>query len=149
MSRNICVASRSVARRRRVGDLLGVRLGRRAVDVSDEVRQWVGEDVTAIIETHGAERFAGLCRQVVAELARVSDLVVSLDVDVADDPSNVAALALTSVVIDVGGPGTPATSTHLTVSPDRDASRVVDDIVSWTMAVGDVLTPSEHEQVMT
>ncbi len=37
----------------------------------------------------------------------------------------------------------------LTVDGARDVDRVVDDIVAWAMTAGDVLTPSEYEQVMT
>ena len=31
----------------------------------------------------------------------------------------------------------------------RPAAEVVEEVLSWAMSVGDVLTPSEHEQVMT
>jgi len=31
----------------------------------------------------------------------------------------------------------------------RDADEVVEEVLAWAMSVGDVLTPSEHEQVMT
>lgn len=36
----------------------------------------------------------------------------------------------------------------LTVDANRGPEQVVDDILEWAMAQGDVLTPSEHEQVM-
>lgn len=36
----------------------------------------------------------------------------------------------------------------LTVDANRPPEQVVDDILAWAMAQGDVLTPSEHEQVM-
>ncbi|MEX2503372.1 MAG: shikimate kinase [Egicoccus sp.] len=36
----------------------------------------------------------------------------------------------------------------LTVDANRSPERVVDDILEWALAQGDVLTPSEHEQVM-
>lgn len=37
----------------------------------------------------------------------------------------------------------------LTVDAARPVDEVVDEVVAWAMTVGDVLTPSEHEQVMT
>jgi shikimate kinase len=37
----------------------------------------------------------------------------------------------------------------LTVDASRPPEDVVHDILTWSMAQGDVLTPSEHEQVMT
>jgi hypothetical protein len=37
----------------------------------------------------------------------------------------------------------------LTVDAVEDARLIVHDILEWAMAQGDVLTPSEHEQVMT
>jgi shikimate kinase len=36
----------------------------------------------------------------------------------------------------------------VTVDADRDPDRVVEEILTWAREVGDVLTPSEHEQVM-
>ena len=37
----------------------------------------------------------------------------------------------------------------VTVDAERDPDAVVEDILAWAMGSGDVLTPSEHEQVMT
>jgi shikimate kinase len=37
----------------------------------------------------------------------------------------------------------------LTVDAERTPDLIVHDILEWAMAQGDVLTPSEHEQVMT
>jgi shikimate kinase len=37
----------------------------------------------------------------------------------------------------------------LTVDAERTPDLIVHDILGWAMAQGDVLTPSEHEQVMT
>jgi shikimate kinase len=35
------------------------------------------------------------------------------------------------------------------VDGGRSPEEVVDEVLTWAMASGDVLTPSEHEQVMT
>jgi shikimate kinase len=37
----------------------------------------------------------------------------------------------------------------LTLDADRDPQAIVEDVISWALGQGDVLTPSEHEQVMT
>jgi len=37
----------------------------------------------------------------------------------------------------------------LVVDGDRPAEEVADDVLAWALEAGDVLTPSEHEQVMT
>jgi len=36
----------------------------------------------------------------------------------------------------------------VTIDADRDLEVVVDEVLAWCLAQGDVLTPSEHEQVM-
>jgi hypothetical protein len=35
------------------------------------------------------------------------------------------------------------------VDGGRGPGEIVDEVLTWAMASGDVLTPSEHEQVMT
>lgn len=37
----------------------------------------------------------------------------------------------------------------LVVDGSRSPAEVVDEVVGWAMSLGDILTPSEHEQVMT
>ncbi|MFP4634844.1 MAG: shikimate kinase, partial [Nitriliruptoraceae bacterium] len=37
----------------------------------------------------------------------------------------------------------------VTIDAERPVDEVVEAILQWAMSVGDVLTPSEHEQVMT
>lgn len=38
---------------------------------------------------------------------------------------------------------------NVTIDADRPVDEVVEAILQWAMSCGDVLTPSEHEQVMT
>lgn len=44
--------------------------------------------------------------------------------------------------------GRYAAVADLTVDADRDVATIVTEVLDWTREAGDVLTPSEHEQVM-
>lgn len=184
-SRSIALTGMMGAGKTTVGRRLATALGRRVADTDDELRRWSGRSIPELFAEHGEPGFRSLERQVVAELARFQDLVLSLGGGVVLDDDNVAELLLTGVIVHLDVPvevlvsrlqvageaddrpllaGDLAARVQAThVARDAryrevadlvvDASRPVDDVVTaicaWAMEQGDVLTPSEHEQVMT
>ncbi len=183
MSRSVCLAGMMGAGKSTVARMLGERLGRRVVDTDDEIRRWTGRDIDELFAVHGEDAFRELEHRVVAEVATLHDLVVSLGGGAVLRDDNVEALRLTGVIVyldvavDVLVERLAADETarplltgkdlrttvrelhhlrdpryrqvaNLTVDAGRDAADVADEIIAWMLSQGDVLTPSEHEQVM-
>jgi shikimate kinase len=185
ISRSIALTGMMGAGKTTVGRRLAEVLGRPVVDTDDELRRWTGRSIPELFAQHGEAGFRRLERQVVAELAKVPDLVIALGGGVVLDDDNVASLLLTSVIVHLDVPvaelearlrasggsadrpllvGDLAATLRATQAARDgryrdvadltvDASGPIDDIVTaicaWAMEQGDVLTPSEHEQVMT
>jgi shikimate kinase len=185
MSRNIALLGMMGAGKSTVARVLADRLGRRVADTDDEIRRWTGRPIPELFADHGEAGFRDLERQVVEELAKFHDLVISLGGGAVLRDDNVASLLLTGVLIELRADpevlvarlagesddrpllGSPeqleervravhaeradryADVADLTVDASRTPDEVVQDILEWAMAQGDVLTPSEHEQVMT
>jgi shikimate kinase len=184
-SRSIALTGMMGAGKTTVGRRLAEVLGRRVADTDDELRRWTGRSIPELFVEHGEPGFRALERQVVVELARFHDLVLSLGGGVVLDDDNVAELLLTGVIVHLDvpvaalvsrlqAPGEAADrpllagdlearlqATHAARDARYrevadlvvDATGPVDDVVTticaWAMEQGDVLTPSEHEQVMT
>jgi shikimate kinase len=184
ISRSIALTGMMGAGKTTVGRRLAEVLGRRAVDTDDELRRWTGRSIPELFAEHGEAGFRTLERQVVAELAKVPDLVLSLGGGVVLDDDNVASLLLSGVIVYLDVPvadllarlqvaGEAADrpllagdleaelrATHaarqsryrevadLTVDATGPLDAIVTAICAWAMEQGDVLTPSEHEQVM-
>jgi shikimate kinase len=184
-SRSIALTGMMGAGKSTVGRRLAEVLGRRVADTDDELRGWTGRSIPELFAEHGEPGFRRLERQVVAELARYHDLVLSLGGGVVLDDDNVAELLLSGVIVHLDVPvdelvarlqaaGEAADrpllagdleaqvrTTHaarherylevadLTVDATQPVDDVVTAICAWAMDQGDVLTPSEHEQVMT
>lgn len=186
MSRNLCLIGMMGAGKTTVGQLLGDRLGRRVVDTDDEIRRWSGRSIPGLFAEHGEHGFREIERQVVEELTRFHDLVISLGGGAVLRDDNVASLLLTGVIVHLdaspevlverlraadaaterpllaGSQDLEATvgATHATrveryrevadldVDADRAPDDIVQEILEWALKQGDVLTPSEHEQVM-
>ena len=191
MSRNLCLIGMMGAGKSTVATLLGERLGRRTADTDDEIRGWTGRSIPELFAAHGESGFRALERQVVEEVAKLHDLVLSLGGGAVLRDDNVASLLLTGVIVHLDAPprvlaerlreevgdrpllagtvgpgGSPedleaklrqtyedraeryAAVADVTVDASRTPEAVVEEIVSWAMDAGDVLTPSEHEQVM-
>lgn len=190
MSHNVCLVGMMGVGKSTVATLVGDRLGRRVADTDDEIRAWTGASIPELFAAHGEAGFRDLERQVVEELARYHDLVLSLGGGAVLRDDNVASLLLTGVIVHLevapevlverlvdggaddrpllGGPGgtydellerlRSTTAARLpryreVADVSLDASgppeRVADAIVAWALEQQDVLTPSEHEQVMT
>jgi shikimate kinase len=183
VSRNIALIGMMGAGKTTVAQLVAAALGRRAVDTDAEIERWVGEPIPVIFAGRGEHAFRDLERQVVEELAKLDDLVLSLGGGAVLRDDNVASLLLTGVLVELratpevlvrrlrgDGGGRPllagddleatvrrtlderavryAAVADLTVDADRPPDEVARDILDWTLTAGDVLTPSEHEQVM-
>ena len=192
MSRNVCLVGMMGAGKTTVATLLGERLGRRMADTDEEIRGWTGRSIPELFAVHGEGGFRELERQVVEEVAKLHDLVLSLGGGAVLRDDNVASLLLTGVIVYLDapppvlaerlwdeaadrpllagavGPGSSMQDleaklreTHeqradryahvadLIVDAAQTPDAIVEEIVAWTMEAGDVLTPSEHEQVMT
>jgi shikimate kinase len=185
MSRNIALLGMMGAGKTTVARLLADRLGRRVADTDDEIRTWQGRSIPELFVAHGEAGFRELERQVIEELSKLHDLVLSLGGGAVLRDDNVASLLLTGVLVELRaepevlierlrgesdgrpllGPAEDleervravhaeraaryAEVADLTVDASRPPDEVVHDILEWAMAQGDVLTPSEHEQVMT
>jgi shikimate kinase len=183
VSRNIGLVGMMGAGKTTVARLVADALGRRAVDTDEEIEAWVGKPIPVIFAEAGEPGFRTLERQVVEELARFSDLVISLGGGAVLRDDNVASLLLSGVLVELRASpdvlverlraeagGRPllagddldatvratlaergdryAEVTDLTVDADQPPEDVAREIVAWTLTAGDVLTPSEHEQVM-
>jgi shikimate kinase len=185
MSRNIALLGMMGAGKSTVAELLADRLGRRVADTDDEIRRWQGRSIPELFISHGETGFRELERQVIEEIAKLHDLVISLGGGAVLRDDNVASLLLTGVLVELRAEpevlvdrlrgeseGRPllgetedleervravhadradryAEVADLTVDASRTPEEIVHDILEWAMAQGDVLTPSEHEQVMT
>ncbi len=148
MSRSICLVSASEQRRRLIGDALGALLGRRVVDPYAEVSGWVRQPIEQLRQTRGEQAVIDLQRTVVREIAAVEDLVIVVDPDILADPENARALDLSSVVVAIATDAQPVGSAQYVVPHTAGPEQAVDAVLQWAIAQGDVLTPSEHEQVM-
>jgi shikimate kinase len=184
MSRSIALTGMMGAGKTTVGRRLADELGRQLVDTDDELRRWTGRSIPELFTDHGEVGFRALERQVVAELAKVPDLVIALGGGVVLDDDNVASLLLTGVIVHLDVPvaelearlGTSGEAADrpllagdlgaqlratlaaregryrevadLTVDASGPVVATVTAICAWAMEQGDVLTPSEHEQVM-
>jgi shikimate kinase len=184
ISRSIALTGMMGAGKTTVGRQLGEALGRRVVDTDDELRRWTGRSIPELFSEHGEPGFRALERQVVAELAKVPDLVIALGGGAVLDDDNVASLLLTGVIVHLdvsvaelvsrlqvvgeasdrpllaGDLDAQLRATHaarderyrevadLVVDASGPVDATVVAICAWAMEQGDVLTPSEHEQVM-
>ena len=191
MSRNLCLVGMMGAGKSTVATLLGERLGRLTADTDDEIRGWTGRSIPELFAAHGERGFRALERQVVEEVAKLHDLVLSLGGGAVLRDDNVASLLLTGVIVYLDAPPRVlaerlreevadrpllagaagpdgsledleaklrqtyedraeryAAVADVTVDASRSPEMVVEEILSWAMDAGDVLTPSEHEQVM-
>lgn len=182
MSRNLCLMGMPGVGKTRLGGILGRRLGRRVADTDEELTRWTKRSVPELFEERGEEGFRALERQVVEELSRFHDLVVSLGGGAVLRDDNVASLLLSGVLVHLDAPpevligrlggGAPrplldgdlaarVRATHaerdaryravadVTIDATRAPDEVADTVLAWALAQGDVLTPSEHEEVMT
>jgi shikimate kinase len=186
VSRNLALFGMMGVGKSTVARQLGERLGRRVADSDDELRRWTGRSIPELFAEHGEPGFRDLERQVVEELARFHDLVVSLGGGAVLRDDNVASLLLSGVLVELAAPPEVlverlradaqvgdrplldgrdleasiratydaraeryAEVADVTIDAARPVDAVVDDILAWALEQGDVLTPSEHEQVMT
>ena len=182
MSRNVCLTGMPGVGKSTVAEIVGDRLGRRVADTDQEIERWTGRTIPELFESEGEAGFRALERQVVAELSRFNDLVLSLGGGVVLDDANVTDLLLTGVLLHLDAPPEvlidrlksgevrPLLSGNLqaqlrdthaarderyrtvadvTLDATRPAAEVAEDVIRWALQQGDVLTPSEHEQVMT
>lgn len=185
MSRSIALIGMMGAGKTTIAAHLGDRLGRGVVDTDVEVRAWTGRSIPELFSEAGEEGFRDLERQVVEEVAKLEDMVLSLGGGAVLRDDNVASLLLTGVIVHLDASpevlverlGDAAAerpllshadnldervhTTHaaridryrevadLDVDADRDPDTIVQEIIEWALKQGDVLTPSEHEQVMT
>lgn len=101
MSRNIALMGMMGAGKSTVAVEVANLLDRTAVDTDAEIEAWVGKPIPAIFADHGEPTFRDLERQVVAELAKADDLVISLGGGVVLADDNVATLTLTGVLIEL------------------------------------------------
>lgn len=104
MSRNLCLAGMMGAGKTSVGRVVAERLGRRLVDTDAELARWTGRPVGELLTTEGERAFRDLEHQVVAELARVSDLVIALGGGVLLRADNAEALRTTGAVVLLDAP---------------------------------------------
>jgi shikimate kinase len=186
MSRSIALVGMMGAGKTTIATRLGERLGRGVVDTDVEIRAWTGRSIPELFAEAGEAGFRDLERQVVEEVAKIEDMVISLGGGSVLRDDNVASLLLTGVIVHLdaspeviverlraadqvadrpllaGKDDLEATvhTTHaaridryrevadLDVDADRDPDVIVQDILEWALKQGDVLTPSEHEQVM-
>jgi shikimate kinase len=185
MSRSIALVGMMGAGKTTIATRLGERLGRGVVDTDVEIRAWTGRSIPELFAEAGESGFRELERQVVEEVAKIEDMVISLGGGAVLRDDNVASLLLTSVIVHLdASPGAlvarlrdtaadrpllagtqdlEATvhATHaarveryrevadLDVDADRDPDEITREILEWAAKQGDILTPSEHEQVMT
>jgi shikimate kinase len=157
MSRNLCLIGMMGSGKSTVAAVLGQRLGRRVVDTDEEIRRWTGSSIPELFAAHGEAGFRDLERQVVEQLAMLHHLDVPPEVIVqrlraeGGDDRPLLAGDLEGQVHATHAARVERYRSVADVSVD--ASGTPDDvaaqIVAWAMEQGDVLTPSEHEQVMT
>lgn len=183
MSRSIALTGMMGAGKSTVGRALGRALGRAFADSDAEVSRATGRTIPELFAEHGEAGFRLAEARVVAELARHTDLVLSLGGGVVLRDDNVTDLLLTGVIVHLdvapeelvrrlrrsrtprplleGGDlrervlqtaaerdGRYREVADLVVDAARPVDAVVRDVLDWAMEQGDVLTPSEHEQVM-
>jgi shikimate kinase len=184
LSRNLALYGMMGAGKTTVGRLLADRLGRRFADTDREIERWAGRPIPELFADLGEAGFRDLERQVIEELSRFHDLILSLGGGAVLSDDNVANLMLTSVLVELratpdvlvarlrdqagdrpllagddleatvratldGRAERYAAVADVTVDADQDPGTVVEEVLGWALQAGDVLTPSEHEQVMT
>lgn len=185
MSRSIALVGMMGAGKTTVATRLGERLGRGVIDTDVEIRAWTGRSIPELFAEAGEAGFRDLERQVVEEVAKIEDMVISLGGGAVLRDDNVASLLLTGVIVHLdaspevlverlrdvaserpllAGSDDLETTVHTThaarveryrevadleVDADRDVDAIVQDVLEWALRKGDILTPSEHEQVMT
>jgi shikimate kinase len=109
---NIVLVGAMGAGKTAVGRALARRLGRRFVDTDHEVERRAGKPVAAIFATEGEATFRALERDAVAEVAGRTAQVVATGGGAVADPTNLAALRATGVVV------------YLAARPETLAARV-------------------------
>jgi shikimate kinase len=182
VSRNLCLVGMPGAGKTSVANVLGERLGRRVADTDEEIRRWTGATIPELFEQRGEAGFRELERQVIVELARFQDLILSLGGGAVLRDDNVSELLLTGVIVhldvspeviierlsgDTDRPlladdlPTQVRATHAarhgrylevadtSIDAHGSPDQVAEAVLAWVFNQGDVLTPSEHEQVMT
>lgn len=87
-----------------VGRLLAARTGRAFVDTDELIVQRAGKSIADIFAAEGAHHFRQLEREVAAELAPLSSLVIGTGGRLMLDPQNAAALTPDSLVICLQAP---------------------------------------------
>ena len=97
--RNIVLVGFMGTGKSRVGQILAKRLGRRFVDMDHEIVRREGRPIAEIFEKDGEAAFRLIERDVVRELSKRSNLVVSTGGGVVLDPSNLADFSSSGVVV--------------------------------------------------
>lgn len=87
-----------------VAGLVASRLGRTAVDTDDEIVRWTGRTIPQLFAERGESGFRELERQVVEELAKVDDLVISLGGGAVLRDDVCASLLLSGVLLHLDAP---------------------------------------------
>lgn len=87
-----------------VGRMLARRLGRRFIDLDHEIEARTGVSVATIFEIEGEVGFRQREASVLADLARVPDLVLATGGGAVLDPANRTRLAATGLVIYLASP---------------------------------------------
>lgn len=99
MSRSIGLMGMMGAGKSTVAGLVGDRLGRRVVDTDEEIARWRGASIPEIFAEEGEQAFRSYEQEVIEELARIDDLVISLGGGAVLADANVAAFLLTGVLL--------------------------------------------------
>lgn len=113
MSRTIALTGMMGAGKSTVGAIVADRLGRRLVDTDAEIEQHLGKPISTVVDDIGIDGFRVFEHQVIRQVLRHDDLVVSLGGGAVLDDRNVAELLLTGVLV------------HLDVPPDVLVERLV------------------------
>lgn len=122
MSRTIALSGMMGAGKTTVGAVVAERLGRRLVDVDSEIENHLDKSVATIVGEVGIEGFRLFEHQVIRQVLRHDDLVVSLGGGAVLEDRNVAELLLTGVLVHLDVP-VDVLVERLTAEPDAVTAR--------------------------